>query len=543
MDVRSLTIAPGTAALAVLANVLAPGPALGAPAFSAVSGAPQEAKGFEWFWAINGPVGADAGTDLSVDDDGNVFLAGSHSGLDMDRDGAVDIASDDIPYHGAKDPIFMKLNRGPGDERVRLRWTRSPTSPSDRSQTRIAVDYRGGAYVVGAFAESLSFEDGPTLTAAGGNDGYVARYDGEGSVIWARVFGGPGGDNVYGLASDRDGNAYVVGMGSGTFPLDDSGAEFRASGERSSALVSYGPEGTVRWVRMFPSSTPLAFRVGVAPNGEVYASGELEGPADFDGDGTVDLPAPEVRDGFVARFSPDGEFLGAFAVPAPAALAFARNGDVFLGSALGGQMEERYGIADFNGDGRADVEMKGGGPTGTWVGRFSPEGELRWIRSYTLEMPADIEVRGGQIALSGNYHGVRDLDEDGTAERVDRTVDPTDETELAILILSAEDGRPQRVWIAPGPGNDWANAVAFLPNEDALVVTGSIQITADFTGDGEAGEGWVVCENRGDIFFAQYRLGEFSAEERVEEPREERREERPKEEREERQAEERGESG
>jgi len=128
-------------------------------------------------------------------------------------------------------------------------------------------------------------------------------------------------------------------------------------------------------------------------------------------------------------------------------------------------------------------------------------------------------VRGGQIALAGNYTGVPDLDEDGKAEPADRTVDPSLETDLAILILSGEDGRPQRAWTAPGPGNDVASSVAFLPGEPALVATGSIQITADFTGDGQTGEGWVVCENRGDVFFAQYRLPERVTEARPE-PRE-----------------------
>jgi hypothetical protein len=98
-------------------------------------------------------------------------------------------------------------------------------------------------------------------------------------------------------------------------------------------------------------------------------------------------------------------------------------------------------------------------------------------------------------------------------------VDPSLESDLAIMLLSAEDGRPVHVWIAPGPGNDWANAVAFLPESPSLLVTGAIQLTADFTGDGEFGEGWIVCENLGDLFVAQYRLPERPTE-RVAERRE-----------------------
>jgi len=482
----------------------------------------QAGDGFQWFWAINGPVSADAGGDLSVDDEGNVFLAGSHSGLDMDQDGVVDFASGATAYEGAQNPLFMKLNRGPGDDRVRLRWMRSPRTPADRSATKIVADGRGGAYVIGAFMESIAFEDGPTLPAAGGNDAYVARYDPDGAVVWARVFGGPGSDGVYGIASDREANVYVAGLGEGTFPLGDA-TMFQATGARSAVLFSYDPEGTVRWARVFGSGAPFVFNVRVSPSGEVYAAGELEGAADLDGDGTVDLPAPRDRDGFVARFSTEGALLGAWAVPVPGALAFAPNGDVLFASGMGGPLEQRYGPVDIDGDGRADVELRGEGPTGAWVARFSPDGELRWVHSYALN-PADLEIRGDQIALSGNYTGVPDLDEDGTPEPADRTVDPALETDLAILILSGEDGHPVRVWTAPGPGNDVASAVAFLPGEPSLVATGSIQITADFSGDGERGEGWVVCENRGDVFFAQYRLPEVVTELRAEAPRAEPRE-------------------
>jgi len=489
--------------------------------------AQQAAEGFEWFWAINGPVSADGGEDLSVDAEGNVFLAGSHGGLDMDGDGVVDLPSAGTAYQGARNSFFMKLDRGPSDDRVRLRWTRTPGNPADRADSRIAADGRGGAYVSGSFQESLSFEGGPVLRGAGGNDAWVAHYEDNGSVTWARAFGGPGGDVIRGLASDREGG-YVVGTGGGTFPLHERVAEFRGSGERSAGLVSYGPDGVVRWTRMFVPGAQSAqaippvipFHVSVAPNGEVFVVGQFEVAVDFDEDGVIELPAPRDRDGFVARFDADGGLLGAWAVGAPGSLTFNPEGDLFLLSILGAGIEEAFGPADFDGDGRADVEPSGGYATGAVIARYSRDGDLRWVRSYALD-PADMAIGEGRIALSGSYSGLRDLDEDGVPEtRLDAPEHVDEETDLAILLLSAGDGRIERVWTAPGQGSDVASAVAFLPDEPAVIVTGSIRITADFTGDGERGEGWVVCENLGDVFFAQYRLPE-----RVEEIRAEAREE------------------
>jgi len=511
------------AGLATWLVVQAMGPSAGVAPAAAAASRPAE-PGIEWFWAINGPVSADAGGDFAIDAEGNVFLAGSHGGLDIDHDGNVDLASGATAYKGARNPLFMKLGSdGPGQP-MKIRWARSPATPADRSDTRIAVDGRGGAFVTGAFMESLSFEGGPRLAGAGGNDAYLARYDADGSVRWARVVGGPdGGDAIYGLASDGDANAYVLATGTGSFPLDGGGA-FEAPDRRAAALISYSPEGAVRWVRVFGAGTPFAFGIAVAPSGQVFVTGELEGEADFDGDGRADLPAPRDRDGFVARFNREGRLLGAWTTPTPGSPRFGPDGDLFMAGVMGGPMDQRYGPPDFDGDGKADIRLRDEGPTGSWLARYSPEGELRWVRSSALERPSDFEVRSDIVILAGSYKGVRDLDEDGKPEIRRDVVDSKLETDMAVLIVSADDGKPVRTWLAPGPGNDVASGIAFLPGRRSVLVTGSLQLTADFTGDGEFGEGWIVCENLGDIFVAQYRLPERPPER----PREERPREEPK---------------
>lgn len=461
---------------------------------------PQEAEGFQWFWTLKGPLTTDAGNDMVVDEQGNVFIAGYHGGLDLDGDGTIDLPAKE------EDPLFIKLSQRAEDQGVTTQWMRSPSSPGFHKSSAIAADGRGGAFVLGRFRETLSFESGLTLPGGGQNDAFLARYGAEGNLLWARAFGGPGQDVLFDVASDPAGNAYVVGSGSGSFPLDDRGTLFRAPRESAPLIASYDLDGRVRWLRVLDAPAPAGV-VEVAPDGEVVISGEFEGAVDFDGDGSMDLPAPSNRDGFVARFNADGDFLGAWSVGAgPGKIVFARDGDLFLLGVLGGRVQERYGVSDFDGDGVADAAMKGEGPMSAWVARYARDGRLRWVRSYDLERPAGLATDGERIIITGSYHGVRDLDEDGVAERVDRTVDPSEESELAILILSGQDGRPERAWTAPGPGRDHAAAAVFLPGRPIVYVTGYIQLTADFTGDGEYGEGWAKCEELGDLFFASYRL-------------------------------------
>ncbi|MEJ2335412.1 MAG: SBBP repeat-containing protein [Gemmatimonadales bacterium] len=480
--------------------------ALGYTTIAALGARPsQEAEGFQWFWTLDGPVGSDAGSEIVTDEDGNIFIAGATAGLDLDRDGTLDLTAD------IAEVLFLKVREVPESGRVTVDWIRSPVSPGVNTGSGVAVDRRGGVYGIGRFQQSVEFGKELTLPGRGLNDGFIVRYDPDGEVLWARTIGGPGQDAPTDVASDSDGNAYVVGWGEGTFPLDDRGAEFRGGDEMAGLIVSYDPDGSVRWVHAVPAPNRILFGVEVSPDpdGEVFVTGELEDGDDFDGDGRVDLPASRDRDGFVDRFDVDGALLGAWATPAPGKVAFLRNGDLLLASATGGQAEERYGPADFDGDGKPDVEPKDG-PSSAWVARYGREGTLRWVRSYAMDMPADIESDGERFVISGGYNGIRDLDEDGIPERVDhRSEQERFNTEMAVLLLSGEDGHPERAWTAPGPGKDHAAAALFMPDRRTLYVTGSLQYTADFTGDGVNGEGWVECESLGDFFFAQYRLPEL----------------------------------
>ncbi|MDX1394390.1 MAG: hypothetical protein R3195_08365 [Gemmatimonadota bacterium] len=110
---------------------------------------------------------------------------------------------------------------------------------------------------------------------------------------------------------------------------------------------------------------------------------------------------------------------------------------------------------------------------------------------------------GDRLALSGYYRGPRDIDEDGRPEPHDP--DPERESEIAVLIL-AGDGAIEDAWTAVGPGNDQARAAVFLPERPIVYVTGFVQLTADFSGDGVNDEGWVRCDALGDVFVARYEL-------------------------------------
>jgi hypothetical protein len=75
---------------------------------------------------------------------------------------------------------------------------------------QIEVGPSGEVYAAGNFEFSQNIGSFP-LTNAGGSDIFLARYDANGTVQWAKQVGSSGSDHVYGLAVDPAGNVYIGG--------------------------------------------------------------------------------------------------------------------------------------------------------------------------------------------------------------------------------------------------------------------------------------------------------------------------------------------
>ncbi len=75
----------------------------------------------------------------------------------------------------------------------------------------IATDGSGNSIVTGNFGGTATFGD-TTLTSVGLADIFIAKYNGDGSFLWAAQAGGGSSDNGLGIATDGSGNILVTGF-------------------------------------------------------------------------------------------------------------------------------------------------------------------------------------------------------------------------------------------------------------------------------------------------------------------------------------------
>ena len=241
---------------------------------------------------------------LAMDAAGNVILGGSLGG---DADFGLGVLQP-----GAASGVYLvKL-----DPTGKALWQRGIESPVEAYVLGLALDGTGAATITGRFKTSIGF--GFTTTAPFSS--YVARYDAEGTLLWAHPLDGDHGEKALAVAVDAAGNS-VVG-GSFSVPLDigdptvDLGLDPSMEGGIACA-IRYDPKGKVAWGHCFysfasinsPESDQRVNGIAFGPAGQLWMTGAFKNKIDFGGGPLMN----ETTDSqiFVAELDAAGKQLGA----------------------------------------------------------------------------------------------------------------------------------------------------------------------------------------------------------------------------------------
>jgi len=146
-----------------------------------------------------------------------------------------------------------------------LAWARRAGGTDLDAGAGVASFADGSAVVTGSFRGTATFGaagvPSTTLVASSGSeDVFVARYDADGALAWAKRAGGPGADSGSSIASYADGSSVVTGLfnGSATFGPGEPGARTLAVPTGPSLgvprghdlfVARYNADGTLAWAQ------------------------------------------------------------------------------------------------------------------------------------------------------------------------------------------------------------------------------------------------------------------------------------------------------
>ncbi|BBK31902.1 hemolysin type calcium-binding protein [Stella humosa] len=176
----------------------------------------------------------------------------------------------------------------------------------------LAVDGTGHSYATGYFSGTVDFDPGAGTAEliSGTSSHYLARYDEDGSLVWAAGAdaGSSGSVYGYGVAVDDDGNSFVVGSFNGTVDFEaGDGAQVLVADAMDFFVAKYDGAGSLAWVRHAAASSDGDYGNAVAVDGDgnVQVVGTFDGTVDFGGASPVLVATGP--DHFAASYDGDGE--------------------------------------------------------------------------------------------------------------------------------------------------------------------------------------------------------------------------------------------
>ncbi len=348
---------------------------------------------YGWTYTV-GAGATDTVASLAPGVDGSVLLTGSFEGIiDFDPSQGVD-------NHAGLKPVNGFITRL--DSQGGYVWTRSFQGAGNVFCGSIVVDPKGNIHVVGGFDRIVDFDPGPGVdqhVAVARRDGFVGKFESDGSHIWARIFGGFGFDYGQAIVVDHDGHVIVTGAFQGQVDFDPGpGTEWHQGLRFPEDLfvTKFGPDGSYHWTRSFPVGSGGA--VGVDADGAVFLTGGFSFTVDFDPTAGVDLRSPQMAEGnmFVTKLNADGSYawtrtFDGLAYGADLAV------DIRGNTVVTGQFRD---TVDFDpSDGLVAHTSYGG--TDVFLVKLSGNGEYVWSRTIGGDQPGTGD--GGQLVDVGPY--------------------------------------------------------------------------------------------------------------------------------------------
>ena len=264
-----------------------------------------------------GGTGQDEMTEMAIDDNGDIYLAGSTWSRDFPTtEGAFDTSHNGGPDWEPTDCFVTKLS---GDGQEIIYSTYIGGSDQGEYVTGIAVDHEGNVYITGC----TSSDNFPTTDGAfdrtyngGERDGFVAKLSANGSeLLYSTYVGGSNYDAPLAIAIDDDGNCYVVGYTeSADFPINTSNKQgsCHTLGSRQDGFVfKLCDDGSSLGYSMFlggDGEYEKANAIAIDSEGNAIIIGDTKS-SDFPLMHPIDDELSGVSDGFIAKVYPNGSFM------------------------------------------------------------------------------------------------------------------------------------------------------------------------------------------------------------------------------------------
>lgn len=313
-------------------------------------------------WVIKlGSTGADDGSAVELDVNGNVYVTG-HFRDTVDFDPGVGVGN---LYAPARTDMFLAKYDANGNF---IYVKQIGGAGAVINIFDIELDGVSHIYLTGYFEGTVDFDPGVGVSSIGSlggtypGDAFILKLDSSGNFNWAKGLGSIDLDQGTSVSTDEYGNVYFKGLFRGTVDFDPGAGVHNISSAAVPSnwdcyILKLNSSGNFVWVRNWP----LGFLSGFTyPNsldvksGFVYTTGNFENTTDFDPSGAFyNLTSVGNRDIYVSKLDTAGNFIwaksmGGVSTDYGASISLDSRNRVYITGGFSGTADLDPGIAVFN---------------------------------------------------------------------------------------------------------------------------------------------------------------------------------------------------
>lgn len=245
----------------------------------------------QWAQSIGGFMD-DWGLGVDCDTSNNIYITGMYGA------NGITIGSFTLPNSGGSDVFLAKL-----DSSGVAQWATRGVGTSFEVASSVAVESNGDVFVTGNFQSPVFSFGTINLNNTGESAMFLAKFNALGNIVWAKNSSGPGTSNGYDVDTYGINEIYVTGWYDSTFISFDTTSLISSGGE-DVYIAKYNGNGNLEWVTG-PTGplNERCYGVTTSSNGDITLTGMFESsPVEF-GSHQLNNTTLSYQDLFIARLS------------------------------------------------------------------------------------------------------------------------------------------------------------------------------------------------------------------------------------------------
>ncbi len=245
--------------------------------------------------------GSGEGYSVSTDASGNVFITGDYTGP------AIAFGTNTLTNSGSGSAIFLTKYDANGN----VLWAKGAGGISGDGAYSVCNDPSGNAFISGYFTSSTIAFGTNTLSSIGSSGIFITKYNVSGVALWAKSPGGTGTNYATGTSADATGNVFITGNYSSPSLSFGTTTLTNTSGNSSLFIAKYDANGNVLWAKSSTGTNPdYSNSVSTDAGGNAFITGTFNSPTVAFGTNTLTNTGAGAAV-FLVKYDPNGNVLWA----------------------------------------------------------------------------------------------------------------------------------------------------------------------------------------------------------------------------------------